>query len=487
MTNIFGQSRNISGVFEDVTLVDIDGIEHRPYDYLEAGKIVIIDIFATWSGPCWNYHEAGHLQNIYETYGPDGTDEVMVFYVEGDLNTSINDISGTGNNTLGNYIACSPYPLIDDHVFPFNIGFSNFPTLLFICPNKQVQEVSQLSSTEFIALIQSECPAPQYSNNLDILYYTSDQKPFCQIEEYLPRVLVQNNGTNSISHVSLSYEVDQQIIEDSIGFDIFLNSYETVELPFPTATIYREADFDITVLTVNEAPDNYSDHNSLRATKPHYTTDSYELELQIETDNFGYEIFWFITDDAGLYVASGGNESVIPGGQQDVADLTTGDYYSNAETHHEFITLQTGGCYTFNIFDDWGDGLCCPEGNGFRILDMYGEELIQNERFLDQYFVSFEFGHTQTSTSEEEQTPTFTAYPVPTTDLINIDFNSSFEGAANFTIHNSLGIATHQFQLEVLNGENHFELNTRDLPSGNFYVSALLDDQRINIPFQVLR
>ena len=62
------------------------------YDYLDAGYTVIMDVSATWCGPCWSYHTGGALEDLYAAHGPAGypgvnagtTDDVMVIWVEGD-------------------------------------------------------------------------------------------------------------------------------------------------------------------------------------------------------------------------------------------------------------------------------------------------------------------------------------------------------------------------------------------------------------------
>ena len=101
-------------VAPDFTGTDLNGNSHNLYDYLDAGKTVVIDVSATWCSPCWSYHQAHELRNLYDTYGPNGTDEVMVLFIEGDPSTTTADLNGTGTHTAGDWVTGTTYPIIVD-------------------------------------------------------------------------------------------------------------------------------------------------------------------------------------------------------------------------------------------------------------------------------------------------------------------------------------------------------------------------------------
>lgn len=115
MSNLFGQLPN-GTVSPDWTGTDLNGTTHSLYaDYLNQGVSVVIDISATWCSNCWSYHNSGAMDNMYNSYGPNGTGDCQVIFIEGDPSTSLQCLygsSGCTGGTIGNWVGSKPYPFI---------------------------------------------------------------------------------------------------------------------------------------------------------------------------------------------------------------------------------------------------------------------------------------------------------------------------------------------------------------------------------------
>lgn len=131
----------------DFTLTDYDGNEHNLYAYLDDGKTVILEIFAAHCPSCWNYHQSHTLKNLYNDYGPDGTNEVMVLTLEHDQWNNHNAFIGIGDpwNTAGNWLEGTPYPIFnvedpDRGVFD-DYNVVGYPVVYKICPDRISERV----------------------------------------------------------------------------------------------------------------------------------------------------------------------------------------------------------------------------------------------------------------------------------------------------------------------------------------------------------
>jgi hypothetical protein len=121
----------------DFTGTDLNGEVHNLYSYLDQGVSVVVTISATWCGPCWNYHNSGAKEDLYNNYGPPGTGDVQVLFVEGDPATNeacLYGPSGCNNTTRGNWVSGKPFPIIHDEGPDIRntLTISGYPTVYMI-------------------------------------------------------------------------------------------------------------------------------------------------------------------------------------------------------------------------------------------------------------------------------------------------------------------------------------------------------------------
>ena len=157
-------------VVQNFTFTDIEGNDHTLYDYLDAGKTVYIDVFATWCGPCWSYHNTHAFSDFYELYGPDGEDVAMMFGIEGSASTTVANILGSGSNTYGDWTEGVDYPIFNDtYVAQTILDIGYYPTIYKICPiEKTIQLIGQANvNSLYNHLIEDGCNYPFFSLESD--------------------------------------------------------------------------------------------------------------------------------------------------------------------------------------------------------------------------------------------------------------------------------------------------------------------------------
>jgi len=145
------QAQLIDGsIAPDFTATDIDGVEHNLYDLLAEGKSVVLDFSATWCPPCWSYNNTGALHDYMENYGPDGSDEAMVFFIEADIATTQADLEGNTAGTMGDWITGTNHPIIDDASIANRYQIGAYPTIMMVCPDRTVTTVGQVPATTLL-------------------------------------------------------------------------------------------------------------------------------------------------------------------------------------------------------------------------------------------------------------------------------------------------------------------------------------------------
>ena len=118
---------------------DINGKEYDIDAILKSGKAIMIDFSTVWCGWCWKLHEGGTLEKLYSKFGPNGTNQIEIFWVEAE-GASKSKIQAKSKDwtkdSKGNPV---PYPIFSDARMAgkLGIGVSGFPTLVLVGPGNK--------------------------------------------------------------------------------------------------------------------------------------------------------------------------------------------------------------------------------------------------------------------------------------------------------------------------------------------------------------
>ena len=358
----------------DFTATDLDGVEHNLYDLLDEGKQVILEFSATWCGPCWNYALTGTLDELHEMYGPDGTDEIRVFYIEADDTTTLEDLQGTGTATVGDWTSVVHFPIIDDGGSIFtDFGGAYYPTIYTICPNRIVTESGQLDAAGHTAIFQANsCAAASLMNDPALLGYTGGTTA-CIGDPVNMSVELMNLGLTNLGYCTIAVmDGATELLSYDWSGDLGTYAIENVELG--TAVFDTDTDFTIEIMSTDENTANNSSSGSVVL-----AVDGTSLiHVEIMIDNWPQEISWSITDASGSVIESV-SAGEIGGNEGDIVEW--------------WVSAPSEGCYTFEIGDTYGDGIYGSQWgsiDGFCTVKSFTEELVYASTIYD-YNGSYNF------------------------------------------------------------------------------------------------
>ncbi|NND08106.1 MAG: T9SS type A sorting domain-containing protein [Saprospiraceae bacterium] len=139
----------------DFNFYDINGQQHHLYSYLSQGKTVILNFSEAWCQVCWNHHQTGVMQDFYNLYGPDGSNEATVLFIEKDSIMGREDIEGGTTATAGNWTLNTPYPIIDTSTANEAYQPDERPTIYGIYPDKTIFNLGRIDADELYAFVQA--------------------------------------------------------------------------------------------------------------------------------------------------------------------------------------------------------------------------------------------------------------------------------------------------------------------------------------------
>jgi hypothetical protein len=206
----------------DFTLTDIKGQSHNLYNYLSQGKTVFLDFSATWCHPCWNYHVAHHLEDLWEHHGPVGgkdvdtntTDDVMVLFIEPDLRTDTNDLKSATSMSVGDWVTGTPYPIIDlmNNTVSAAYGVAYYPTIFMICPDKICRQIGPRSYPDLYTKYKSDnCFSAVAGDDVGIMNsdFLNYNRATC--DSVAPEFRICNYGTNNLTSAAIELKIGSTV------------------------------------------------------------------------------------------------------------------------------------------------------------------------------------------------------------------------------------------------------------------------------------
>ena len=191
-------------------------------------------------------------------YGPAGSNEIGVLFVEGDGSTGLAELNGTGN-TQGDWVTGTPYPILDDAAIGnlYQIGY--YPTMYGICPNRTVYEIGTGSVSALLSALQQNCGVGSFSGSQDNIGVDEGSTQVCISGGNADvTATVHNYGSNMVMNMTAElFEVGNPTAIQSLPWSGVLPPNQTTNVQFAALTnITAAANYQVTVSNPNGNVDN---------------------------------------------------------------------------------------------------------------------------------------------------------------------------------------------------------------------------------------
>jgi hypothetical protein len=431
----------------------------------------VLDISATWCGPCWNYHTGGALEDLWENHGPAGepgvsantTDDVVVLWFEGDAGTALSELE---NSNLGNWLLPNGnavnFPMCNDDNIAQLYNLPYWPIIYTICPNRILTESGQLSATAHYNGA-SNCESASGANNGSILGYTGETIS-CG-EPVALTIDLQNMGTENLTGCTINV-LDGGTNVLSYNWTGNLSPYNVESVTLGTVTPTSTTTYSIEL----SADDNASDNTTSATINTAQETAS-TITVEVLTDTYADEVWMEITNSNGAVVWSEGNENVQgnygTGQFPPPADPT--NPLANSTDYSWPVALPAVDCYTFTIYDYYGDGLQEGGGGSWSIKDNNGTVILSES---DVNYGAMDSGLIKNTTAslDEMAAQNVQVYPNPATDVLNVSFENT-----NDTYVSVMDLQGRVLSTQMASGANGTQvvsISTEGFAQGTYVVSV---------------
>jgi hypothetical protein len=183
-----------------------------------------------------------------------------------------------------------------------------------------------------------------YAGNAKLTEALSPETILCNSNTFVPQVILKNLDTYALTSATITYECGA--ISEDFEWTGSLAQNETTTISFSENT-FPAGNNTITysIISINEG-ENYSTSGTSIIVEFLIVENGSSYELNLLTDKYGEETTWELVEDLTSNILYSG-----------------GPFASDTEAHYITEFCLGPGCYTFTIFDSWGDGMAPWFGN----------------------------------------------------------------------------------------------------------------------------
>lgn len=443
------------------TATDTDGNSHTLQTYLNDGKSVLVDLSAHWCAPCWAWHNSGIMDKLMHEFGPGGTDDLRILFIDGSSQppSNMNLLNGIGN-TQGNWLAGTNYPIIgpngNGQLVASNYSFGGFPTLFLHCPggNSGVEITRKSTWQSFFNSWRNGCGAPFNNGVNDATLLRMENSALCPGDN--PKVELYNMGSATMSSARIEMRQGGNLLQ-TVNWTGTLDRWQSVLVEFNDIDVVDGATYTATVSLPNGLADDHLPGNSedyVYSIAPTAATSTINLELR--TDNYGDETTWKLFDS---------NNNLVSQSPAVLASATTTNTWWN---------LNPNECYRFEVYDAYGDGFCCSYGSGYYRIKSNGVIVAQGGQFGGVDKVPFQTG-AAVGMEENILDSGFSVFPNPSNGLVNLQFELPSASNVTFVVTNMLGERVMEQSSSASVGSQQVTLDMSELAEGSYFVSLQAD------------